>query len=492
MHRDQIDGVPVLWAEAPGPLEAVLLFGCGASDETFRTLGVTHLVEHLAMSTLPRLHHDHNASVDLNLTQFTATGRPEQVVEFLAKVCEALGALPLDRIEREAGVLAAENGAVTDPTTAELLSSRFGTQGPGLASFPGPGPDRIPVEAVRDLVTRYFHADNAVLVLTGPPPAGLRLPLPAGERPDRSAAHPVRQTGPSWQQADVPGPGLALSCDLDDPALHLALNLLRQRLTELVRHQHGLSYDVGGDVAHAGPAWGERVICLDAREGQEQRVAELLWQEALRLATENASEAELAEEVEGAREVFEDPRSVVYELGEAAGEFLLGGTYRPAADRLDAMRRVTPDALRTAFAAALESALLVVPLDTEVALRLPDGAELARYRCTDAAELPRGGQEFRPSLKDRLRYPAARRTRLVVTGDGLWSSQSDGSVHHLPFTDVVGVEQRGPGRMVFGRGNCWMPVLPDVFHGIAPAVRAIDAAVPAALCYPASDFNSED
>ncbi|MER5864503.1 insulinase family protein [Kitasatospora sp. NPDC002040] len=492
MHRDQIDGVPVLWAEAPGPLEAVLMFGSGVRDETFRTLGVTHLIEHLAMSTLPRLHHDHNASVDLGLTQFTATGRPEQLVEFLAKVCEALGALPMERIEQEAGVLAAENSSVTDPTTAELLSIRYGIEGPGLASFPGPGPDRIPLEAVRETAARRFHAGNAVLVLTGPPPAGLRLPLPAGDRPDRSGQSPVLQPGPVWQQAEVPGPGLALLCDLDDDAMHLAVNVLRHRLTEVVRHQHGLSYDVGGDTVYSGPGRGERVLCLDARPGQEQRVAELLWQEAVRLATEGVTAEELAEEVEAAREVFEDPRSVVYELGEAAGELLLGGQYREAPERLDAMRAVTPDRARAAFATALRSALLVVPHEVEVGLRQADGSELPQGSCTAQAELPRGGQVFRPSLKDRLRWSAARRTRLVVTGEGLWSSHSDGSVHHLPFADVVGVEIQGPGRLVFGRGNCWMPVLPDVFQGIGPAVRAIDAAVPEALRYPASSFNSAD
>ncbi|GAA1155256.1 hypothetical protein F4556_004909 [Kitasatospora gansuensis] len=104
---------------------------------------MTHLVEHLAMSTLPRLHHDHNASVDLALTQFTCTGRPEQVVEFLAKVCAALG------------------------------------------------------------------------------------------------------------------------------AMLLAVQILQQRLTETVRHRHGLSNDVGGGATFAGPGAGERTICLDAREGQE-------------------------------------------------------------------------------------------------------------------------------------------------------------------------------------------------------------------------------
>ncbi|MFC8454249.1 hypothetical protein [Kitasatospora sp. NPDC057223] len=392
MQRELIDGVPVLWAETPGPLEATLVFGCGVRDETFRTLGVTHLVEHLAMSTLPRLHFDHNASVDLALTQFTCTGRPEQVADFLERVCSALCALPLERIEREAGVLEAEGSGVADPTTAELLSIRYGTAGVGLASFGGPGPDRIPVEAVQDTVARFFHAQNAALVLTGAPPAGLRLPLPAGERPARATGQPVRQAGPAWQQAQVPGPGLALSCDLNDQAVFLAVQLLRQRLTEAVRHREGLTYDVGGDVVFVAPGRGERTICMEAREGQEQRVTELLWQEALRLATEEAPEAELAEEVEAAREVLLDPRAVEYELMEAAAELVLGDAPMRGRARLDLIEKLTPARLREAFAAALGSALLVVPCDIEVRPRRADGTELPQFSCGQGGELPTVGE----------------------------------------------------------------------------------------------------
>ncbi|GAA2792219.1 hypothetical protein GCM10010441_16830 [Kitasatospora paracochleata] len=489
MNREVIDGIPVLWADAPGPLEATLIFGCGARDETMRTLGVTHLIEHLAMSTLPRLHHDHNASVDLALTQFTCSGRPEQVVDFLAKVCAALTALPLERIDQEAGVLAAEDGRVADPQTGELLSHRYGVQGVGLAAYRGPGPDRIPLEAVRETVDRFFHAGNAVLVLTGPPPAGLRLPLPGGERPDRSAAQPVLHTGPSWRQEDVPGPGLALHGDLDDFALALATKVLGQRLRETVRHQHGLSYDVDGGVVFTGPGHGERTICLDAREGQEQRVAELLWQETLRLAREGMTEQELAEEVEAAREAWQDPRATPYELGEAAAELLFDGQYQDVPGRLAAMEKVGPEPARQALADALRTALVVVPCGVELDVRLPDGAPLPAHRCAgQTVELPSGGQVFRPSLKDRLLSSEARRTRLVVTEAGLWLKGVDG-VHHVAYDEVVAVEMRGAGRVVFGRSTCFVPVVPELFAGIGPAVRAIDAAVPVELRYPASAFR---
>lgn len=484
MQRDVIDGVPVLWAEAPGPLEAALMFGCGVSDETFRHLGVTHLVEHLAMSTLPRLHHEHNASVTLSLTDFTASGSTTQVAEFLTRVCEALSALPLDRMEREAGVLAAE-GAGMDPTDAELLSFRYGTAGAGLASWDGPGPDRIPAEAVRDVAARYFHADNAVLVLTGPPPAGLRLPLPRGPRPDRGRTQPVSKAGPAWFQADVPGPGLAFHGDLDDPALVLAHAVLQERLRQRARHQEGLSYEVGGARIHTGAGQGEYTLSLDAREGQGQRVAELLWQEALRMAGDGVAEEELAEELAGFREVWLDPRSVLSELGEAAACRLFGLDYRDAQTRLDTMAKVTPEQAGRAFTAALATALLVVPPDAEVEPRRLDGTPLPQETCSTPRAFPPDVRVFRPSLLRRTVSSAARAARLGVGPSGVWCRDAD-DVHHVPFDEVVGVEVRGPGRVVFGSSGCLIPVVPELWAKIGPAVAAIDAAVPEALRYETS------
>ncbi|MFJ8473712.1 M16 family metallopeptidase [Kitasatospora sp. NPDC094011] len=493
MNHEVIDGVPVLWAEAPGPLEAALLFGCGARDESFRTLGVTHLVEHLAMGTLPRLHHEHNASVGLTTTEFTCSGRPEQVVEFLGLVCRALGALPLERIEREAGVLAAEGGRSADPVTGELLSHRYGVQGVGLAAYQGPGPDRIPVEAVRETLARHFHAGNAVLVLTGPPPAGLRLPLPSGERPPRDAAQPVLRGGAAWYQEDVPSPGLALYGDLDDDALFLAVEVLANRLRETVRHQHGLSYDVGRDTVFVGPGQGERTLVLDAREGQDQRVAELLWAETVRLARDGMSEQELAEELAGVREAFQDPRSTPFELREAAAESLFGGDYRDADTRLASLTRVTPDGARQALAQALRTAVLVVPCGTEPDVRQPDGTPLPKYSCGGGGQrLPAAGRTFRPPLLARLFSSNARRIRLVVDEAGLWMGHPDGTVCHVRYDEVVGVETDGPSRVVFGRNNCFIPVVSDLFPDAGPAVAAIDAAVPESLRYPVSAFRPTD
>ena len=147
MERIDIDGVPVFTAPGPDRITAVLTFGVGLRDETFATVGVTHLIEHLVMGALPRSHLQCNAMVDVDLTSFYATGRPEAVRVFLETVCRAVADLPTERMALEIGVLQAENCAGTHPTVAALLGARYGLRGPGLTITAGAGPGAGPTAA---------------------------------------------------------------------------------------------------------------------------------------------------------------------------------------------------------------------------------------------------------------------------------------------------------------------------------------------------------
>src|SRR5687767_10591660 len=120
MHEAVCDGVTTIWEQGPPPLSAALVFRVGARHETFRTVQVSHLVEHLVMAALPKSHLDCNASVDVDTTTFEATGRPEQVVDFLHRVCRRICELAdpagsLDGLAREAGVLEAEDSTAVHP-----------------------------------------------------------------------------------------------------------------------------------------------------------------------------------------------------------------------------------------------------------------------------------------------------------------------------------------------------------------------------------------
>ncbi|MFD1151073.1 M16 family metallopeptidase [Saccharothrix hoggarensis] len=492
MEQTVVDGVPVYWAEGPAPMTATLAFGVGTRDESFRTIGVTHLIEHLAMSALPRVHYEHNASVELETTQFFATGKPAQLVEFLDVVCRALADLPLDRVEKEAGVLAAEGSQVTHPTAAALLARRFGTSGYGLAPWAGPGYDRIPAEAVAAHARRYFTKGNAVLTLTGPPPEGLRLALPDGERPARVAQEPLPADGPRWSAENVPCPGLSLTGPSASAPWNIAMLVLQERLTTTARREKGISYDVGGERADVSPETTERLIWLDAREGREAEVAEILWNTAQRLADDGPDQEEVDHELAAFAELIDDPRLVVARLDLRARAELLGGPYYTDEDWLVELKAVTPEQVAAVMAEGLRTALLVVPEGVALDLSDRDGAPVAVGGCARVIGPEPDGRVLRPPLAARVLNGAARRVRLILGTDGVTLRDDDGDLHTIRFADVVGVEVQDGARTVFGRHGCVIPVDPDLFRGAEAAVAALDAAVDPALRYRTSDLVSRD
>lgn len=488
MERTEVDGVPVLWAEGPAPMTATLVFGCGARDESFRTIGVTHLIEHLAMSKLPRVHYEHNACVELETTEFHATGRPEQIVEFLDVVCRALGDLPLERMDKEAGVLAAEGGAHIDPTSGTMLARRFGTTSYGLAPWAGPGYDRLTPEMVTAYAARFFTKGNAVLTITGPPPEGLRLPLPEGERPARETVEPLAMSGPQWSQEGVPAVGLALLGPNGSTAASMGLGVLQERLLQTARRDQGISYEVSGGQADLDPARTMRLVVLDAREGREAEAATVLWNTARDIATLGPEQAELDHEIAGFAEVIADPRACEVLLDHGARCELFGFRFRPMEQVAAELAATTPAQVAETMAAALRTALLVVPEDCEVALADLDGKPLELGGCVRTREAP-AGTVLRPKLFARAIDKAARRARLVLTADGIAYVDGDGDVHYAAFTDVVGVEMAEDARILFTRGGCVIPVDKELFSGVDVAIRAIDAAVPAELRYQSSELS---
>jgi len=473
LHRTLVDGVPVVWTPGPAPLAATLLFGSGARDESFPTIGVTHMIEHLAMSTLPKVHHPHNASVGLDTTEFVAEGRPEQVVAFLDGVCRALSDLPLGRMDSERGVLEAENAMATHPTAATLLTQRFGVQGLGLAQWVGPGDQGVTAEAVAAHAARFFTRANAVLVLTGPPPDGLRLPLPAGERPAHPQNPAVERGGPVWCPDAAPSPGLGLSALAAETVSAMAVAILHERLVDVARHQHGISYQVESDLVQVDPERVEWVVHLDARAGQEQRAAEVLWEQAVDLAAKGPSPEELEHERAAVREMWEDPRAVVVDLDRAARAELFGYEARSRAQVGTARDAVTAADVRQVMRAALGTAVVVVPDEVDLSLTTPDGAVVAEGGCPRSRTIP-AGKVYRPPLLARGMSREARAARLIQLEDGFAAVDGDGDVHTVLFDDVVGVEVSDVGRVLFSRHGCVVPITHGLWARVEPAIRRAD------------------
>jgi zinc protease len=83
-ERVVIDGVPVFSLPLSGPLRATLMFRVGFADETLPRLGITHLVEYLALFCLMAASDSSrvNGWVEPTRTRFTVSGTPSEVKAF--------------------------------------------------------------------------------------------------------------------------------------------------------------------------------------------------------------------------------------------------------------------------------------------------------------------------------------------------------------------------------------------------------------------------
>ena len=106
--RTSIDGVETFWAPCEGPLRCVLSFRNGMADETYLTAGISHVVEHLALFGLEDASRHNNGYVDATTTVFHTQGSADEVATFLTRLTAQLSHLPLQRLEQERSVLAAE------------------------------------------------------------------------------------------------------------------------------------------------------------------------------------------------------------------------------------------------------------------------------------------------------------------------------------------------------------------------------------------------
>ena len=446
MQRDLVDGMPVLWTPGPAPFSAGLVLGVGRRDETFAQGGLTHLVEHLAMSALGRTTLECNAAVDLTTTEFVASGRPERVVEFLRRVCEALSDLPVDRLAVEADVLRTEEGVVAPPAVGALLAERYGARGVGLAGFREPALRALSPQDVRDWAATWCVRGNAAVWLTGEPPQGLSLPLPEGTPPPRADQSLRALALPALVEHPVDG-AVALGGEVDRlPGLGTATRVLRDRVEDDLRHRRGLSYTVGTDQVLVGPRRRFAVLTADCRDGSEAVAARALWQGLLRLADGGATDQELEHDRASLQEYLGDPRSDTDEVRAAATAQVTGIEHRTSEDLRREAEQLTSDQVRVAAAAIRDAALLGVPAGVQVSLPALTPVPEWSLVGVDGLSVPLAPSDWRDGDRAvalvRERVPAqlqvavdstvtaARRVTLLRAAPGaafeaLWPSRSD-------------------------------------------------------------------
>ena len=298
-----------------------------------------------------------NASVDLLTTQFHTAGRADDVVEFLRDVCRSIGALDLSRLELGKQAISAEANQRRHSVLGEQSGWRYGVAGPGLLQWQDVAVPQLAAGPVAAWAVENLTAGNAALVLSGPPPPGLELPLRPGPRRGVPAWPQVRPT-PGWlSPLQVGGAAVSSVIDRSTAATAYAAALAHRLRTE-VRDYFGLSRELWVQYLPLGSEKMMIVGFADHAPFQQQRLASAFvttfMSMAHRTVSPDESAAWRAEYPEGS------DRAAALALA-AARDTLLGSEVIEDDELRRRVDAVTADDILHVAAEACRHALYAVP-----------------------------------------------------------------------------------------------------------------------------------
>jgi predicted Zn-dependent peptidase len=304
-------GVPVLTAEIPVGFTGRLTFGVGKRDETARTAGIAHLVEHLVMRQVTRLPVPHNATTGDDAVHFYASGAPDQVGEFLNRVAAAIRALTSVTeadVARERKTIVSELGEDDESTGRGPLLDRYGTRSLGLLDLGQPAHRTHTAEMVTEFARRWLHTGNAVLSFTGAVPDNLAVMLPDGPRraPD-IAPEPLPDRARGWVTNFGQPAAFSVFTSGPRPARTAYSWCLEETLFDELRVEANLIYAVD---AYTGALGGDRRIVAMTLDPSEDDVelAAVAGTRVLRRLAEQGPTVEVLERIrEQLRAAVSDP-----------------------------------------------------------------------------------------------------------------------------------------------------------------------------------------
>ncbi|MFG1814444.1 hypothetical protein ACGFIF_11805 [Kribbella sp. NPDC049174] len=471
LRTTEVDGVPVYWVPGEGRLRAGLWFRAGLADESLPTHGWLHLLEHLALHDRGSIRVPVNGYVSMLHTSFDVEGEPDDVTAFLQQVCQWVSAPDFGDLEHERRVLRAEGATRGAGAVATHLLWRYGAQGPGLAGYDEFGLHSADAAHLQSLARQVFTRGNAVLALTGPPPAGLRLPLNDGDRwPIRSAV-PCDQPLPGGF-AGRPG-AVAVSGVLPRSTAAAALTRALQRgLEGGFRHGAGVGYSGWSsyelvDADHAMVTAGIDIL-PEALPNVVRETTVVLR----RLRDRGIDPADLRDDLEQELRRLKTEPTENWLPFLAARDALYG---RPPTDRdqlAAEVEAVTVADVRQAARAMWNSLLLSVePAGTgDPQLSWHTGPPPSRSVPTGQQHKPVGS----PVAKGTL--VVGRSGAHVETAAGVTSASYDELAAVIAYPDG--------GRLLIRRDGYQLPIEPTLWNRGQEAVATVDGAASAALRVP--------
>lgn len=477
IRETEVDGVQTLVAPKSGPLMAGLTFRVGRADETLATAGVTHLLEHLALFHLGLGDYHYNGATGSVVTHFHMQGSEEDVVKYLDGVCEALGNLPVDRLETEKGILRTEAAGRKVGVADSLPLWRYGAQGYGLVSYEEMGLHRLSADDVRRWAATWFTRQNAVLWITSTQvPGGLRLRLPEGTRrpvPRPSSALP---TTPAYFNERVNGVVFD-AVVRRRTAASLFSAVLEREMYRSLRQEGGYSYVASTSYEPRGDGFATVTALADALPDKQDAVLGGFLDVLARLRVGRIEQADLDSVRTKAEEALRHENYDWARLPMAAMNALTGHPNLAAEALLDEARNVTVGDIQAVAVEATGSALLQVP----ARLNAEWGGFAAAPTHSTAAI---GGQRYASRQSDNV--------ALVVGTEGVSVVDADHAAAVRYAECAIAMAWPDGGRQLIGLDGISVRIEPTLYHMPPSLIGHIDASVPPAnlVRMPARDLDA--
>ncbi len=470
LHETRVDGVRCFWVETGRPtLASLLLFRYGLADEPIVESGWQHLREHLALNGRGGGAVSVNGQVTVLETGFQIHGPPTDVAGVLGDLATWLSAPQLGGLDHEANVLRAEASMRGVPAAATALSMRYGAQGPGLAGYREPGLGRATASALTSRAARVFSRENAVLVLDGPPPVDLRLPLPPGELLPCREAMPCEDILPA---AYVSEAGLTVSGVVNrSSGMFVAHDLLREAMSEQFRTKDAAAYAPWVtyervDHEHAVVVAGSD-IHPDAVSSAASKTLLLVDRLRQNLADPGAFSRLREAQIQAVR----DPYAAVGVAARAAHEALYGRPPVQLEEMVEEIASLDLVRIREQWEAFHATMLLGVPPGSTWKGQLP------------VLEFPRASPTRSGKRHRSVNWPADR-SRLTINDTAVEISVKD-EARRVPFEQVAAVFTFDDGlRHVVRHDGYSLTVDPRAWQAGTSAVARLDAALPEHLHLP--------
>jgi hypothetical protein len=475
-----VDGVRVVHADEPGPLRASLVFRVGKTDETLPTNGITHLVEHLTLFPLGQRPHYQNGSVRTSVTTFDVSGEADEVARFLTGVCTGLRALPIDRLETEVRVLDTEAGHRGYGMASTLLTWRFGPSGPGLWAYDELATSTVDGGRLQAWADERFTKQNAVLVLSGPPPAGLELPLGEGGSFPVPALADVLPSMPSWFRHGYPDVAALAPIRRSIAAVAYA-HCLRDALIDRLRFDQGIAYSPTVDYDPYDDDTALLWIVGDSHPEHLEDVTDVLTSTIASLAEDGPTSEKVEEYRTTARRMWDSPDAPTSRAYSEALELLFSGSLKPIEERMADLESLTLADVHAVARTAKDSMLYALPEDVE----MPEGqAEPAPELSTEPA--------VDGVVHEALVLDLENADRLILGDEGVSVVRHDGVHATVRFASCRGVLAWPDGRRVLiAPDGVSVTVEPTLWERGEDVVAAIDEAT-AAVRVPRPERAPED